>query len=477
MVKKSKIAEYSLIYALVYTFCLYKNLSGITFPFFVAATFFFANVILKEFGIERKKDSRFLMISTMLIGISQFLTDNDFIHAANVIAVFALIVVYFNHCFFDDSKWSFDRYIGRMFLSFFGYIENIFSPLDDFNIYRKERKANSTEGKKFPWVTVLITVAVTFPIVAVITTVLADADIVFEHFVDKLLDWDVEIKSDFYLVPILTLIVFMVSYGMVTFYTRRKHEEAEKEIKKLDNAIVITGGIMFDLVYIAFSIIQIRYLFVGDLDIPAGWTYAEYAREGFFQLLFVSAFNLLLAIFSVTRFNTNKAAKFLVTVMSACTFIMIASSAFRMILYIRYYYFTFLRLLVLWALLVITLLMIGTVLMLYDDKFNLFKYSLVLCTVLYIALAFSHLDYWVARLNVSQSVNHSEFFLTEEDYSDNRMLIGLSRDAAPFLLNAENREKFADTLIYSDALYAKITPRSFNLSRYLARQYALNKIR
>ena len=41
-----------------------------------------------------------------------------------------------------------------------------------------------------------------------------------------------------------------------------------------------------------FCGIQIIYLFGGGGELPAGVTYAEYARQGFFQLLVVCILNL-----------------------------------------------------------------------------------------------------------------------------------------------------------------------------------------
>ena len=49
--------------------------------------------------------------------------------------------------------------------------------------------------------------------------------------------------------------------------------------------------------YVLFCIIQIFSLFLGKMQHPAGYTYARYAREGFFQLLFVCMINVCLVLF------------------------------------------------------------------------------------------------------------------------------------------------------------------------------------
>ena len=59
----------SLIYAAFYTFCLYKNSSGITYPFFVGGTCLFFFFYLKKSWITAKKFSLFLVISLLLLGL------------------------------------------------------------------------------------------------------------------------------------------------------------------------------------------------------------------------------------------------------------------------------------------------------------------------------------------------------------------------------------------------------------------------
>lgn len=89
------------------------------------------------------------------------------------------------------------------------------------------------------------------------------------------------------------------------------------------------------VLYLLFSAIQIVYLFIGNMQLPAGVTYAEYARRGFFQLLFVCVLNLAAVLSIQSYFKENRVLKALLLAISGCTLIMTASSACRMLLYIR----------------------------------------------------------------------------------------------------------------------------------------------
>lgn len=468
MNKKSNLAICSAIYAVIYTFCLYKNLCGITFPVFALASVFFFSRCAKEFSLTIKKDSNFLIGAILLISISQPLTSNEFINTMNVFITFALLICYVMHLFLDDSKWDFFKYITNIITTFFSAFLYMFSPIKDYS----ERKKDTDKKSAFPWKTVLLSVLGSIPALLIIVMLLSDADVVFENVINRIFEnWNFSTQLK---IAILTVLVFLISYGLISFLLKRSSITEISSVNNWDSVIAITVGTLFDFIYVVFCVIQILYLFIGKFSLPEGTSYAEYAREGFFQLLFVCVFNLVMVIIGSLKFNENKALKIILSIASGCTFIMIASSAFRMILYIRFYYFSFLRVLVLWALFTIMLLMAGVVVSIWKPGFNLFKYVLVTASVLYIILAFSHVDYFVAKWNLGQSTSHSDFFIAESDYNDMDMFLDMSYDASPIVFDyLEKAGKTPDNsynvdIYYSDATSWKAGIRNFNLSRYIA---------
>ena len=50
------------------------------------------------------------------------------------------------------------------------------------------------------------------------------------------------------------------------------------------------------LCLVSVSYTHLFGLFLGKMQLPEGYTYAQYAREGFFQLLAVSILNLILVL-------------------------------------------------------------------------------------------------------------------------------------------------------------------------------------
>lgn len=423
----------SLVYALLYTFFLYKNASGITYPFFAGGTCLFFYFYLKKSGITAKKFSVFLSAGILLLGISTCLTASSILIFLNKLGIFFLFFCMALHNLYDDSRWDIPKYLGSLLNVAFFSIAYIFHPFFDFSTYRKEKRkaADKPEGKgKYVFFGVLIAL----PVLFVVLILLYQADAVFSNIFDRILYLDFDFEKPLEIL-LLFLFAFFASYAVMSKLSARDlHPEVrDKRMAEPVTGITFTGMIAF--VYLIFCYIQIVYLFGGLGSLPENYTYSAYAREGFFQLVFVCLINLLLVLICLKRFRENKILKGILAFISGCTYIMIASSAYRMLLYIQAYRLTFLRVFVLWALLVILLLMTGALILIYRESFPFTRYCIVTVTLLYLAFSFSHPDYWIAGYNLSQSpvLAGSGESSSAEGYQDFYYLGNLSRDAAPIL--------------------------------------------
>ena len=189
-------------------------------------------------------------------------------------------------------------------------------------------------------------------------------------------------------------------------------------------AITFTGLLLS--MYVVFCGVQILYLFAGGMDLPRGMTYAQYAQRGFYMLLFVCLVNFVLVLLIRKYFARHHVLDVMLICMCACTFLMMASSAYRMVLYISVYQLTFLRVLVLAALAVLALLMAGVVLIIVQPRFPLLRYSIAVVSVGWLCLAFSHVDAVIASYNLSHATENP-------GRMDWQYLSMLSLDAAPVI--------------------------------------------
>lgn len=109
----------------------------------------------------------------------------------------------------------------------------------------------------------------------------------------------------------------------------------------------------------------------------------------------------------------------------------------------------------LWALAVLFLLFVGVILSIFKESFPLFRYSVVVVMVLYLALSFSHPDYIIAAVNVANAPEseRNPFFLGEY-YNDYRYLSTLSADAAPVLLPYMEKLGYDTSVIEEKDIFA-----------------------
>ena len=430
----------TLIYAMINIFCIYKNPSGILFPIMIVSTLVYLAMALEKLERPLQKNSLFYLISLMLLGVSTFCTDDGRIIALNKLFIFVLIIVLLLRQFCNTSKWQLGKHLTGMLQLLFCSIGELGRPFGDGLKYCKEK--NKVLSKNVA--AVLIGIGVAFPLLWIVSMLLADADAVFGKLVDSVLR-GIQLSNTFgdcLGIAFRVLIIFVLAYAWLSYLSTGGVKSECQDYRKGDPVIAITVTGILSAVYLLFSGIQVIFLFFGSGNLPEGYTYAGYAREGFFQLLAVSILNLLIVLVALYLFADHKVLKGILTVMSLCTFIMILSSALRMIMYIRYYYLTFQRVFVLWALVVLFVLFIGVILNIYRKEFDLFRYGVVVVTVVYLAFSFSHPDYYIAKVNLSHAYcegmeqpepQEGDFFQSNDFYNDFWYLRNMCADAAPVL--------------------------------------------
>lgn len=492
-------APAAFLYAVFYAFCMYRNGSGITFPFFVGGGLLFLCCSLPKLGLTLKKGSIFYMAASVLLGISTFFTDDARIIGYNKLGIFLLVMSLLLKQFYDTSRWKLGKFLGSILTMVFACIGQVGRPFTDGRLYRRN---NPSKNSKKLWAAAAGFV-VAVPLFTVVLMLLASADAVFRQVVSKPLE-NLSLGS-IMIVIFQIAFIFFASYGLLSYLCDRMLKEEVKDRRTGEPVMAITVTGLLTLLYLFFSGIQIGGLFLNKLRLPGDYTYAMYAREGFFQLLAVGFINLVIVLVCLSFFRENKVLKAVLTVMSLCTFIMIASSVMRMMIYVHYYYLTFDRLLALWGLALLSFLFVGIVINIFRENFPLFRYSVAVVTVLYLMLSFAKPDYIIAKVNVANIARRDyavEEYVDRKPYSDYGYLSYLCADAAPVLVpfleeqgyhmeayRAENPVNYMKELVpdgqgtftrYTLENFGyywmrnvkervdRVGVRSFNLSRYIA---------
>ncbi len=476
------------IYALFYTFCLYKNYSGVTFPFFVAGTLCFSVYFMKKQGLTLKKFSYFLISCSLLLGVNIAMTSSVPLAMFDRCFIFLLIFMLLLHNLYDDRTWDVTRYtaaISAVVATAVGYVFRPFTDLAD--LYRSKRQlpqeeyavpqmqrpevnvtapGQAQEGnvyvaspdgnmvrasypaphKKGTLAYVLLGLAISVPILAIVLPLLISSDAVFSSAMKHAFTF--EWNEDVIGVIIMIVVMFMCAYAVwKRLEDRFEALDVPVPDRRIHNPVVaITVSCVMLFFYLIYCAIQIVYLFMGYGTLPAGYTYAEYAHEGFYQLVFICLINIALVLICRKFSRDSGALKIALTMISGCTFIMIFSAAYRMLLYISVYRFTFLRLYVLWALLVITLMMIGTVIHIFCPGLPFVKYGVTVLISTWIVFAFMNPDYRIAQYNLTHTnwaAYKSDAESVDDLPSDNEYVrLDLSADAASAVVRYSQSDLF-----------------------------------
>ncbi len=457
----------SLLFGIMFAFCLYKNPCGITYPLFTAFACLTGVVVCRKLQVPIKKDSWALIAFALLTGISVWRTADQFLIALDGIALVLTGCIFALHQFYDDRTWNIGKYLSSIFLYLCRSLGALPFPFRHTRDYLKNQ--DNRLVKQLPLF--LGGFLAALPLLAVIVALLGQADAIFSDLTSRIFHG---ILRPSVLFGVIFRVVFatLSLYCLVCSCLLRHIPQENAAKKKAGPAAVIAGLFMTTLVYVIFSLIQIVYLFLGRGTLPEGYTYSGYARQGFFQLLAVAFLNLVMVLCCLKYIRPHPAVNLLLTLICTCTYIMIASACWRMTLYVNEYHLSYLRVLVLWFLAMAAVLMAGVTWLIHHPAFPLFRYSLAVVMVFYLALAFSRPDAVIAR----DYVDHMEgdTFCADDFY----YLYSLGADAAPALKyltdnysidSTFSREEMEDRLdnYYLIKAYpcpAELTFRTYNLS-------------
>lgn len=208
------------------------------------------------------------------------------------------------------------------------------------------------------------------------------------------------------------------------------------------------------ILYILYAISQMQYFlggFTGSLS--AGYTYAEYARQGFFELCAVCCINL--AVISIMSFGAKLsgaqkplAVQIYTVYLCICSLLLAGTAIAKMIMYIQVYGMTQLRIYTSWFMILLCIGFAAILLRQFLAGLPLGKIGFAAFTVMFALLSFSRPDDWMIRYNAEMylSGNLEEF--------DGELLYDMSDDAWA-ALSCYSVEELSGNERLSDSLDAR----------------------
>ena len=411
----------SIIFGGLFTLGFYKAGIGMNVLFFTAVMVILLSFVMKQFTIPLKSGTYLYYGGAVLAGLSTALTANESLQFMNLILILCLLNLSLLHQLHNTEGWDFLKSLGKMFGMLFLGIASIGFPIvDGLNFLKKTRLFRSDKSRN-----ILVGLLISVPVLWIIIVLLSQADMIFGDMTQGLVEHI--FSTEIIAIGFMTLFGFFSCYCILCG-SAAQMGYVDKPRRKGAASTAITVLLLITIIYLFFCGLQILYLFSNGLfTLPEGYTFAEYARRGFFELLAVAVINVTLMLIVTSYFEENRFLRILLTVVTICTYILIGSATYRMLLYIGAYHLTFLRLFVLLALLILSFVLAGVIISIYHKRFPLFRYSVAVITVFYLLFSFAKPDYFIASYLEEQNETLSA---EDADY----LTYELSLDAAPVVL-------------------------------------------
>lgn len=294
------------------------------------------------------------------------------------------------------------------------------------------KKVDTGQRKQIGYVVLGMIIAL--PILMVAGGLLASADQIMSDLLENIFD---SMEFDEAGVWIWRLIVWLlvsaIVFGYSVWFSREKEEAVLKDPTKVDVIPPTVSGtilVLLNLLYLIFAYIQVRFLFFGSVQVvPGGYDFAEYARSGFFELVTLSMLNTA-GILVINRFTRSHFFNHMsLTVTALCTFVMIASSWYKMYLYEQHYGYTQARLYVYMILGFMVVFMALITLGIWKTDYKVVEWSIVIGLAYFLIISYVNVDRIIVENNFSryETTNELDIFYLMTD---------LSEDAIPAVIEA-----------------------------------------
>lgn len=434
---------------LVFDFLFWNHPIGVNFAVFSVLCLLGGLFFLFSEGYRPSRNSLWLLIPFAFFVVITFLRQEPLTsflaYTFTVFTIGIFVNTYLGGRWFQysltDYVSKFSQLIGSMLTRQKGFFLQI----------RQEQEAQNGTRNKFPAAAVLRGLLIALPIVVIFAMLLASADAVFNQKIADFFNFFDSGKIVEYVVRFITILVCV--YLLVGIFlhalSQSKDEklagENEGSVKKIlgfTEASIVLGSVA--LLFLMFVIIQFQYFFGGQANIGiTGYTYSEYARRGFNELVIVAFFSLLLimGLSTITKREKEIQQKIYswLSVAIVLQVLVILTSAYqRLALGIDWHGFSRLRLYPQVFLVWVGILFVAIVLLELFHQEQYFAFAFVLASLGFaISLTLFNVDAAIIKRNI--------FRVSQGKNLNVGHFASLSTDAVPALVEAYQSQNISDT--------------------------------
>jgi hypothetical protein len=484
----------SLFMGILFDYLFYDVTIGVSYLVFWIVFYVFFYLIFKE-KIHFEKNFEWFLTSLILLLMATFvLFSNDDFNILNVLIIPLLVIVQ-TILLTKNNKhpWYKLSFLGETFNITMESVVNILVP---FQMIREWIRSKSNKSAYGVIGKVMIGIIFSLPLIGIIIVLLTSADLIFSHWINEIPSffW----KIDFGDIPFQIFLILFVSFVIFTFLWSLKYPleviklpslETEKKSFQIDGIITLTILLLVNLVYLLFTAIQVSYLFGAAKQLlPTGVTYAEYATQGFNQLVIVTILNIFIVILVIYLVQKSqpliyRTVQVLLSLLTACTAFILVSAFQKLSLYVEVYGYTYTRILVHAFMILLLSFFVVALVKTWKNKISLVKIFSIIFLLWYVTLNYISIDQIIAKQNIKR------YFLTKQtlptttyddrygysEYVDISYLNQLSYEAVPQLIKLRSEPKLKPIIDYNLKLRKQQLDnekdwQSFNLSKYRAKQ-------
>jgi len=401
------ISVLSILLSILFTETIFLGSAGISVPIFAVAFYNTLFYFFKENKKPLNKAAVYLTLPIMLLAFSFFIHYNpstQFITWLTLIGLICIQLILFGNIqvsgvfTFDMLTKTIVNLVGKPF-------SNLGMPFHSSEIL-KGNKSKTLKNSIY----ILIGLAVSLPISAILMSLFMSADAVFADAMNKIVDF---IGLDF--TNIFGDIIFGFIFGLFFAaallglkYSEEKQKPAAKIGDNIESIIIGSFLTIINICILAFVAFQFVYLFGGTVNITASdMSYAEYARRGFFELSAASGIIFAIALF-VLIMTKKKDGKLPLWIMlttvclCSCNGVLLISAVKRMLLYVDVYGLSVKRVLTLWFMAIIGLCLLWMVIKSFVNKYDVMKWIGLTVIVGVCVLSLTNTERIIAKYNVDR---------------------------------------------------------------------------
>lgn len=435
----------------LFDFLFWKQAPGLNFALFALLSLLAGFALLLSAGLRPARTTLLLLPPFAFLALMTFIRQEpltSFVNYLLTLLLMSLVAVtylggrWWEYSFLDYLR-NFLRLAGSLFFRPWGWIGQL------------SGDPTESPAAKRRWLWPLVRgVLLALPIVVVFASLLASADLVFNQRLQSFINLFNLQNLPEYLFRLGYILA--AAYALSGVYLHAASQSSDEFLADKTRplippflgfveASVVLGSVV--LLFASFVLIQFQYFFGGQANIHLdGFTYSEYARRGFGELVAVAFFSLLLlfVLAAITRRQSELQRRIfsaLASGMVALVLVILASAYQRLSLYEAAYGFSRLRTYTHVFLVWLGLLLMATIVLEILRKERAFPLSILITALGFaVSLNLLNVDAFIVQRNIARTLEDRKVAL------DTPYFLTLSDDAIPPLSAALQTPTLPDTV-------------------------------